>query len=427
MKLVHCTAWFVTETIGGTEVYVASLARELAKLGVDQVILLPRARPDLPDETDHDGLRVIRYDPPDFERVLDGVAPDLFHLHTWTSTAGLREFRVARRRNLPAVFTFHNASPVCATDTLMRCGSKACDGMIRRFTCSHCYLHNRGHSRVASVALASVSAAASPFFRVPDSSHRWRTLSTMFAGFERRRMELSELARGAAALVTPAHFLQDVLMRNGIDGAKIMVCRQGVPGGPPVAVDRTQAPGLRIGYVGRLEFLKGADIIAEAVCRLAADRPVTLEIIGSESGVPGTRRDPKIFMSRLRDLAARDSRIQMLGGLTYEPMREKMATFDLLAVPSRTQETGPMSAMEALALGVPVLGSHLGGIPETVRDEIDGRIVRSLDPAEWSRQLEELLDHPEQLEEWKKECRESRTMADVAGDMLGLYRGILKS
>jgi glycosyltransferase involved in cell wall biosynthesis len=337
----------------------------------------------------------------------------------------LREFRAARGKNLPAVFTFHNVSPVCATDTLMRCGSTVCDGVIRRFTCSRCYLHNRGHSRAVSLALASVSAAVSPLFRAPDSSHRWRTLSTMFAGFERRRMELTELAGGAAALVAPARFLQDVLMRNGIDGEKIVVCRQGVPGGPPVAKDRIQAPGLRIGYVGRLEFLKGADIIAEAVCRLATDKSVTLEIIGSESGVAGTRRDPKIFMGRLRDLAARDSRIQLLGRMPYGSMREKMASFDLLAVPSRTQETGPMSAMEALALGVPVLGSDLGGIPETVQDGVNGRILTSLDPAEWSRQLDELLDHPGQLAEWKKACRAGRTMGDVAGEMLELYRRIL--
>src|SRR4029077_17922292 len=100
----HCTAWFVTETFGGTEIYVASLAKELSKAGVDQAILVPRAKPGLPDESDHEGLKVFRYDPDGFEKILARFSPDLFHLHTWTSSAGLKEFRMARRRGLPAVF-----------------------------------------------------------------------------------------------------------------------------------------------------------------------------------------------------------------------------------------------------------------------------------------------------------------------------------
>lgn len=423
MKIAHCTAWFTTETSGGTEVYVEALARELAKQGVEQVIFVPRAGPDLPDESVHEGLRVIRYDPPGFQDALDRFKPNLFHLHTWTSTAGMREFRAARRLKLPAVFTFHNFSPVCATDSLMRNGSCRCDGVIRRFACSCCYLHNRGHSLSVAWAMAAAAAAASPFFRAPDSSHRWRTLSSMFAGFERRKNELWELADEAAALVAPALFLRDVLVGNGIAGEKIVVCRQGVPGGPALA--RESAPGLRIGYVGRLEFLKGADLIAEAVSLLPRAKPVSLEIIGGESGVPGTRRDPGAFMAKLRGLTERDGRIHILGRLPYGQMRDRMASFDLLAVPSRTQETGPMSAMEALSLGVPVLGSDLGGIPETVRDGVDGRIVPSLEPKEWSRALEDILEDPAMLEGWKKSCRQGRTMQEVAGEMLGLYRRIL--
>ena len=427
MRIAHCTAWFVTETFGGTEIYVASLARELSKAGVEQAILVPRSKPGSPDESEHEGLKVVRYDPADFEGGLAKFGPDLLHLHTWSHSAGREEFRTARRRGLPVVFTFHNFSPVCATDTLMRNGSHPCDGVIRKFACSSCYLHNRGFTRLEAVVLASASALFSPFFQAPDSSQRWRTLASMFAGFSNRRKELVELSREAAALVAPADFLRDVLIRNGVAPEKIVVSRQGVAAGVPRPPKRETGSGLRVGFVGRVEYLKGVDIIAEAVRRLPASKSVTLDIIGPEGGVCGTKRDPDEFLQKIRAFAAVDDRIRILGRLAYRELQERMASFDLLAVPSRCQETGPMTAMEAIALGVPVLGSDLGGIPETVKDGVNGRLVVSLDPAEWSRALENLLEDRSQLEAWKRECRPGRTMADVAGEMLTLYRKILNA
>lgn len=422
MKVAHCTAWFVTESVGGTEIYVASLARELKRAGVEQVILIPRQRPGLPDEAEYEGLKIVRYDPDGFGEAIAKFKPDLLHLHTWTSTAGIREFRAARQRAIPILFTFHNYSPVCATDTLMRHGESRCDGVIRKFTCSSCYFHNRGRSRPESTALAVVSALLSPFFPRPDSTRRWRTLGSMFAGFSQRRSELAELAAGSAALVAPAEFVRRVLVRNGVPAVKIVISRQGTAGDAPPPPRRESAEQLRVGFVGRLEYLKGADIIAEAVWRMDPSRRVTLEIIGPEGGVEGTRRDPQEYLQAVRAFAAVDDRIRLLGKLPYHAMQERMASFDLLAVPSRLQETGPMTAMEAIAMGVPVLGSDLGGIRETVKDGVNGRIVSSLHPRDWSRALEEILDDRSRLEAWKRECRPGRTMAEVAREMLELYR-----
>lgn len=425
MKVAHCTAWFVPESFGGTEIYVASLAKELSKAGVDQAILVPRSKPGLPDESVHEGLRVLRFDPGGFEQSLRTFSPDLCHLHTWTSTAGLHELRLARRRGVPVIFTFHNVSPVCATDTLMRFGQSSCDGVIRDFTCSTCYLYNRGYSRTEADMYAMAAAAMAPFYRAPDSSTRWRTLASLFADFSRRKTELTELSREAAALVVPAKFIRQALADNGVPMDKLVICRQGVAGGEAVVPNKNSEGTLRIGFVGRLDPAKGPDIIAEAVHALPESADITLEIIGPEGGVPGTRRDPTLFLNNLHDLAQKDPRIRILGLVPHEQMRQRMASFDVLAVPSRWQETGPMTAMEAIALGVPVIGSDLGGIPETVKDGVNGRIVASLDPGAWARVLTEILGNRETLLSWKSACAPGRTMADVASEMVALYRKCL--
>ena len=84
-----------------------------------------------------------------------------------------------------------------------------------------------------------------------------------------------------------------------------------------------------------------------------------------------------------------------------------------------------MTAMEAIAFGVPVIGSDLGGISETVIDGVNGRIIAGFDPQTWSGALSEILENRRMLLSWKEACKPGRTMADVAREMLGLYRRIL--
>jgi glycosyltransferase involved in cell wall biosynthesis len=95
--------------------------------------------------------------------------------------------------------------------------------------------------------------------------------------------------------------------------------------------------------------------------------------------------------------------------------------YDLLAVPSTGLETGPLAVLEAFAAGVPVLGSRLGGIPELVRDGIDGVLVSPDDPTAWATALRQLATEPGLLSRLRAGIRPPRTMKNVAEDMLEIY------
>jgi glycosyltransferase involved in cell wall biosynthesis len=74
---------------------------------------------------------------------------------------------------------------------------------------------------------------------------------------------------------------------------------------------------------------------------------------------------------------------------------------DLFAAPSRTEGLG-MAIIEALAAGIPVIGSRVGGIPEVIEEGVCGRLLTPEVPAEWADALAHYATHRGELESWAR-------------------------
>jgi len=61
-------------------------------------------------------------------------------------------------------------------------------------------------------------------------------------------------------------------------------------------------------------------------------------------------------------------------------------------LPSRWDENAPLSVLQARTVGVPVVGTNVGGIAEVVEDGRHGRLVPPDDPAALARAMEEVVD-----------------------------------
>jgi glycosyltransferase involved in cell wall biosynthesis len=154
-------------------------------------------------------------------------------------------------------------------------------------------------------------------------------------------------------------------------------------------VPRADVPTL--GFVGRLVPEKGADLVIRALARLPVR--VQLEIVGE-----GTER------TRLELLAAQlgvRDRVIFRGSVPAALMPEALNRFDLLVVPSRTRrnwkEQFGRVIIEAMACGVPVVGSSSGEIPHVIGDP--SLIFPEDDVEALARLLATLLANPERLRE----------------------------
>jgi len=213
------------------------------------------------------------------------------------------------------------------------------------------------------------------------------------------------LARTADRLVAGStEEERDLVRLYGADPDKVCVVPLGVDmeefAARPAAGlrERLGLQGRRVVlYVGRLERLKGADTLVEALAELHA-RPgfddVHTVLVGADSG-DGQRQaeHPGGERGRLEDLATRlglRDRLTFAGALPHAELAELYALADVCVVPSRTETFG-LVALEAAASGTPVVAAAVGGLLDIVEDGATGYLVPGRDPRDFAAALARVL------------------------------------
>lgn len=151
-------------------------------------------------------------------------------------------------------------------------------------------------------------------------------------------------------------------------------------------------------FVGRLERLKGVDVLLKAVAHLDPElrSEVRVVIIGRD----GNDADQS-ETARLRALVAElrlDEQIEFIGTVPHERLPSYYSAADVCVMPSHSESFG-LVALEAQACGCPVLAASVSGLQSVVRDEITGFLVPDHEPASYAERLHRLLDDPELSEQ----------------------------
>jgi glycosyltransferase involved in cell wall biosynthesis len=208
------------------------------------------------------------------------------------------------------------------------------------------------------------------------------------------RSERSVLRAAAGVVVTSEWTRRQVLTRYAIPAGRVHVAR---PGADRVARPARPVRGQLI-CVGVLSRHKGQDLLVEALADLA-DRDWQCVLAGSLD------RDPD-FVKHLQTRITRlgyGHRVRLTGVLTGAALSHAYTTADLLVVPSRSETYG-MTVTEALAHGLPVIATAVGGLPEAFGPTADGtgpgQLIPPGDPAALAAALGDWLgdeDHRHRL------------------------------
>jgi len=173
-----------------------------------------------------------------------------------------------------------------------------------------------------------------------------------------RASERAALADACRVIVTSRATAAVLSAEYGVPQARITVAVPGTDPAPLVARDRAGVPNLL--SVGTLVPRKGHDLLIAALAMLR-DLPWRLAIVGDSTRDPSTT-------AALRHAIAKgglDERIELAGAVPPSDLQQHYMAADLFVLASRYEGYG-MAYAEAIAHGLPIIGTTAGAIPEAV-------------------------------------------------------------
>jgi glycosyltransferase involved in cell wall biosynthesis len=439
MKIVHLLGWYFPDSVGGTEVYVEGLCRRLQDAGHDVLIAAPDARRREPQKYEYHGVPVFRYpitDQPTRDQAchrvaMPGVAhlfrwlaqerPDILHVHSIKTGTGLPEFREARRLGIRIIATCHLPSLgyLCRTGELMEQGKHPCDGVVHPSKCAACTLTHVGLAPLLSRAAGAIPPSLGTLLRrAPGRAGTLLGMSALIVEYQAMQRELFDIVERFVVLNDTAYRM---LVADGSPMEKLALNRLGLSQSgvsrKPGPDERPTKKPVRFGFAGRLHPTKGVVEIVRAV--RAIPRSVDFRI---DVRAPVLDADSRAIESELRRIAGDDSRIHFLPAVASDEIPAVLTDLDALLSPSRWFENGPTIALEAIAVGTPIIASRVGNLAEIVEDGVNGRLVEAGDVRELSAAILEAATDPHQtIDVWRRALRPVRNMDDIARDYMTMY------
>ena len=295
------------------------------------------------------GLRAIysRRTPRDLRRFLQGKTFDVAHVHNTWGLMSPSIYRALWQQGLPVVKTVHNFRWLCPIGTFYRDGHVCRDCAERFGGLIHSVIH-----RCYQNSLTGSSVAASRLL-----------LNRDLLGILRRYIDV---------IIVQNAFVRDLLVRHGFPAGRMMIKGN--------FLRRTEAaPGRRGDYAvffGRLEASKGLSTLLDAVERAG----IPLRIFGQGPLSSWVER-------QVAERFGGEGPVRFEGYAPRSDLVRGVAGSRAVVFPSEWYESYPITIVEAMAHGKPVIASDLGSIPSIVRHEVNGLLFR---PGDWEDLAEKI-------------------------------------
>jgi len=366
MKILHIHKFFYLR--GGAEFYFQGLMAKQRAQGHEVHAFATRSDRDLPSQDKDYFVRYNAYDrfegpwrdlakAKDFiwnsearkslVELLADIKPDVIHLHNIYHHLSSSILGVIRESGIPCVQTLHDYKLACPNYAMFTQG-KACE----RCKGGH-YCQAIRHNCLRGFWPSMLAAAEMSFTKYNQSYER--TVKTF---------------------ICPSRFMQEKMREWGEPPGKLVHLPN--PTDIPARLDGQRDTGPYV-FVGRLSPEKNVETLIKAFTK--TDKAELL-VIGE-----GPER---LRLEKLAQESATENRIQFLGFRSGDELEAHRIKARALLLPTISYENSPLTVLEAMAHGVPVIASRIGGIPELVQDGLTGLLVEPGKVEAWIEALEQM-------------------------------------
>jgi glycosyltransferase involved in cell wall biosynthesis len=317
-----------------------------------------------------------------FTEALERSRPAVVHFHN-LHNLGSALIDVAAARGLPAYFTTHNYWLLCPRAYLLTGSLAICPGPGDGARCAPC------------------------------------VGSTDIQGHKLRLGEIRARAHtGLTKILAVSDAVREAFLGAGYDPGLVDVARQAMPHEQSIweSVGRARAPGrlrerLTVAFLGSAYPHKGPQLLVEAA-QLTSAR-IDVRIIGEVSDQ---------FAEHLRALDRRGA-VTIDGAFAPDQLSQLLSDVDIAVLPSMWWDCAPLVAAECLAARVPLVVPRLGGLPESIREGIDGLTFEALDAADLARALDRLAIEPGLLAQLQANINPPRAFSTYIDELEAYYTG----
>lgn len=314
--------------------------------------------------------------------VIDAFKPDVVHLNNINYQLTPSVIDGAVERGVKVVQTVH--------DTQMLCPSHMMLNLSDLTICEKCV----NHSKINCIRQRCVHGSLG---------------KSVLGAMEGTLYAHTSTYRKVARYVCPSRFMEQMLLKDSRFTGRTCVLQNFIELPEELAY---QKQGYVL-YFGRLSVEKGIDRLMEAT-RLLPHVPFVIAGSGPEE-------------DKVR--ASAPENVRFVGFQTGAALRRLIGEANLSVYLPILYENCPMSVLESVSLGTPVVANRIGGIPELLENGKTGVLLNQFTPEAYAEAIDGLWSNPARLEEMRGACLENRsrmiTLERYAEEMTKLYERVL--
>ena len=296
---------------------------------------------------------------------LEDFKPDIVHVNNFQRQLSESIIEAVNERKIPVIYTAHDVQAICPAITMLDSNKEICE------LCKNGkYLNCIKKKCIKDSGLKSIlGAIEGQYYRIKKVYNK-----------------------KIAYIITPSEFYRQKLIEDGIKENKIEAIHNYIDVNQYNLQTDDQGYAL---YIGRLSKEKGILNLIEAFSNLKNEK---LYIAGD--GPERERIENIIKDGHL------EKNILFLGYLKQDQVKEYLRKARFVVVPSIWYENCPYSILETQAIGKPVIGANIAGIPELVQDKVNGLTYQYDDIKELEEKMKILFENRLLAEEYGKKARE---------------------
>ncbi len=318
--------------------------------------------------------------------VSDAIArfkPDIIHVHNFFPLLSPAVFYAARKQNVPIVMTLHNFRLICSNALLFRDGH-ICESCVRKILPLNGILHRCYHNSFTETAAVTL---ATSFHRLAGT---WKNKVNRYIAlteFGKNKILSSSLGLSPSQVTVKPNFVED--MGSGTGKREDFFV-----------------------WIGRLSDEKRI----EALIWSQKFHPYKLKIIGDGP-----------LKNLVEGAAGRNKNIEYLGFRDKNFIMETLKRAKALLFTSSWYEGMPMTIIEALSAGTPVITPRIGGLPSIITDLHNGLLYRSGNIIDFVEKIKFIDEHcPESFYINARKTYEERFSPARNYEMLmSIYRDVI--